>query len=184
MTLPINYKLPELNEAKDPAQLTSYLQDLNFELQNMYQQTVQNVNGVFRNHLDVDGSEYVPTLAGSTTAGSFTYTRQGAYVLRQGLMTDVWFEVRWSSSGGAAGQLRLNLPYRQTSISDLFFVGTCYMNQAPFPAGATQAVVLSVTGSYQASFQAFGSGIDTSAINVYGSGAVGGHLRYIGVEDE
>jgi len=184
MTLPINYKLPEINDVKSPEQMTSYLQDLNYELQNMYEQTAQNVNGVFRNHLDVDGSQYIPTLAGSSTAGSFTYTRQGAYVLRQGLMTDVWFEVRWSSAGGATGQLRLNLPYRQTKISDLFFVGSCYMNQAPFPVGATQAVILGIAGTYQITFQAYGTGIDTSAINVYGSGAVGGHIRYIGVEDE
>jgi len=185
MTLPINYKLPELNKDQSPEQTTSYLQDLTYELQNMYEKTAQNVNGVFRNSLDVDGSEYIPTLAGSTNAGSYTYNRQGSYVLRQGLMTDVWFDVGWTASGGASGQLRLNLPYRQAKQGQIFFVGTCFMNQAPFPVGATQAVILGVTGTFQASFQAFGSGTDTSAISAYsGRGRVGGHLRYIGVEDE
>lgn len=184
MTLPINYKLPEINEATSPEQMTSYLQDLTFELQNMYEKTAQNVNGVFRNNSDVDGSEYIPTLVGSTSDGTFTYSRQAAYVLRQGLMTDVWFDIIWSAQVGATGQLRLVLPYKITRHGGLFFTGTCFTNQATFPAGATGLVLLGVTDTYQASIQAYGSGIDTSAINVYGSGRVGGYIRYIGVEDE
>ena len=184
MTLPINYKLPELNKDDSPEQTTSYLQDLTYELQNMYEKTAQNVNGVFRNSLDVDGSQYIPTLAGSTVAGTFTYSRQEAYVLRQGLMTDVWFDVIWSSVGGGTGQLRLDLPYKITRHAGIFFTGECFMNQAPFPVGATALVLLGLTNTFQTTFQAYGSGIDTSAINVYGAGRVGGHLRYIGIEDE
>lgn len=184
MTLPINYKFPELNEAKSPEQVTSYLQDLNYELQNMYEKTAQNVNGVFRSDLDVDGSQYKPTLRGGTVQGTFTYTRQAAYVLRQGIMVDVWFDVSWTSSGTASGQLYLDLPYKVTQHPFLFMTGSCFINGASFGSGRTAAVCCAVTNTYLLSFQLYGSGTTTDPLAVYGSGRVGGHTRYIGVEDE
>lgn len=184
MTLPITTILPTVPDFKDLEEVKKYLHDLNFELQNTYEKSTQNVNGFFRNNFDVDGSQYIPTLEGSTTAGSFDYQRQGSYVLRQGLMTDVWFDVIWTSSGAAAGQLLLILPYKLTLNTVVRFVGTCYTNDAVFPGGRTGVFILGVMGTYQASFQVYGSAQKKVALDVYGSGRVSGHLRYIGVEDE
>ena len=184
MTLPITYTLPQLNETESPEQVTSYLHDLNYELQNMYQQTAQNVNGYFRNNFDVDGSQYIPTLKGFTTPGTFTYTRQAAYVYRQGLMVDVWYNVIWTSIGGATGELRLNLPYKSNPHPTLFFTGVCYMDNADFGPGRTYAIGATVNDTFDLSFQGYGPLVTTAAINVYPNGRVGGHVRYIGVEDE
>ena len=184
MTLPINYKLPEIKNDPTSDELNSYHQDMNFELQNMYEQIAQNVNGVFRTNLDLDGSQFKPTLGGSTVTGTFTYTDQSCYVLRQGIMTDFWFDVSWSSQAGATGDLRLFLPYKISLQSGMFFVGSCFMNLATFPAGTTSLSVTGIPNTYEASFQGSGTGVNTSPIAVYGNGRVGGYLRYIGLEDE
>jgi hypothetical protein len=163
---------------------TKYLKDLVFELETMYETTTQNVNGTFRNNLDVDGSQYIPTLKGGTVEGTFTYSRQSAYVLRQGLMTDVWYDIIWSTIGGATGQLRMNLPYKSTPHLGLFFSGVAYMDNANFGAGKTYVVGATVNGTFDLSYQSYGSLTTTGAISVYANGRVGGHVRYIGVDDE
>lgn len=184
MTLPINYKLPELNKDKSPEETTSYLQDLTYELQNMYEKTAQNVNGVFRSSLEVDGSQFIPTLAGNATPATFTYTRQAAYVLRQGIMVDFWFDISWTSIGAGTGALVLNLPYRVTKHASLFFTGVCYMENTTFGAGRTATILRAFPDTFRAGFRGYGVSVNLIPIPIYSSGGVGGHLRYIGVEDE
>lgn len=184
MTLPTNYKLPELIKEQSPEQTSSYLQDLIFELQNMYEETAEHVNGVFRNSDDVDGSAYIPTLEGSVIAGTFQYTHKSSYVLRQGLMSDVWYSVGWTSSGTATGNLCLVLPYKVVKKSNMLWTGSCFLENAIFGAGRTSVVCAATSDSYKLNFESYGSGVTKNIINVYGSGSVTGHIRYIGVADE
>lgn len=195
MTLPIERILPPVPtlDSLDTAQ--KYIQNLRVELEDMYQEMTQNINGFFRNNDDVDGSEWKPTIRGSTTTGSPTYASQTGFVLRQGIMTDIFFSVGWTSLGGAAGNLFLDLPYKiiptSTAGARPFFgpassggVTSATPTGPTYPAGRTSLNVVGFPGTYLAKFEASGSGVNSAPINVRSNSYVGGHLRFIGVEDE
>lgn len=193
MTLPINYKLPELNDAKSPEQMTSYLQDLTYELQNMYEQTAQNVNGVFRNSGDVDGSEWIPTIYGSTSAGNITYTKQVGWALRQGILTEIWFDIEWTSIGGAAGSINIDIPYKvipNPAFAGGFppqpFNGAAFTSKLNYmTAGQTAVTISPIPNTFYAHIVAYGTGaLNASAVPIQSNGRVAGSVRYIGVEDE
>jgi hypothetical protein len=184
MTLPTNYKLPELNKDQSPEQTTSYLQDLTYELQNMYETTAQNVNGVIRNSEDVDGSEWIPTLNGSTTKGTFTYSQRMGWVIRTGIITEVSFDIYWTDAGTATGLLYVELPYKVTKSLLLPFFGAALSNTVAFGAGYTQIGTSALPSTFKGVFTLTGTGVISTFLQVQGSGRVAGQLRYIGVEDE
>ena len=184
MTLPINYKLPQLDKAATPEQVTSYIQDLTYELQNMYEQTTQNVNGTFRNNLDVDGSEWVPILKPSGISGTITYTDQTGWVLRQGIMTDVWFTINWTGIGTSTGNLFVDLPYKVTKTKVNPFIGTATTGRQTFQVGHTGIVSIALPDSYLMVISSYGSGVAAGTVPLAAPGFVAGHVRYIGVEDE
>lgn len=200
MTIPINFKLPELDKASTPEQMSSYIQDLTYELQNMYEKTAQNVNGVFRNSADLDGSEWIPTVFGGTVEGSPQYTFQQAYVLRAGLMVDYWFAVSWIEVGGASGNLRIKLPYKVSppfagssgAPGDFFgWGGSLESGSANAPgasglnfAGGTSINCKAAMGLTFASVISSGSLLASTALNISRNVYINGHIRYIGLEDE
>ena len=134
--------------------------------------------------IHVDGSQWKPTLKGSSSSGSFVFTSQFGYSLRQGILTTISFDLVWTSSGGASGDLILDLPYRCTLGSGLPFVGGCFTSILTYPGAQTAVTIVADPGSFNGFFQAYGGG--TNAINVTAQnvGRVAGTLFYIGVEDE
>ena len=184
MTLPINYKLPEVNEDQTPEEMNSYLKDLIFELQNMYERMAQNINGTIRNNRFVDGSEWVPILKPSGISGTITYTNQTGWVLRQGLMTDVWFTVNWTGIGTSTGNIFLDLPYKVTKTIPDPFIGTALTGGQTFTVGHTGIVSLAVRDTFLMAISSYGTGLGASNVPLAASGFVAGHVRYIGVENE
>lgn len=188
MSLPTTKILPPVPDFETLEEAKKYLHDLTFELQNMYQNTTQNINGFIRNSDDVDGSEWIPTITSTGVIGTITYGPQKGWVLRTGLLTEVWFNITWSSSGGSTGDLRLELPYKVTkgmSSTGNVFVGPAITSDSlTYPVGTTAPVIIAIFDSFVAGMAAGGSGVASGNIQIAASGGIEGSLRYIGVEDE
>ena len=181
MSLPTDIKLPDVPDDLEKGPVTDYLNELVFELQNSYERTTYNVNGSFRNSGEVDGTEWIPTISGSTTAGTSTYTKQVGWSLRQGIMTEIWFDIEWGAIGGRAGTLRLELPYKVISNPPATggfpgqpFVGAAYTSQLNYmTAGQTAATVTPIPGTYFAHIVCYGTGaINASGILMQANGRV------------
>ena len=139
MTLPTNIILPEPTDFQDNPNL--YVDNLVNKLEDMYESISINVNGIYRNNIDLDGSSWIPTLSGSTSAGSYTYTKQVAWVFRQGLLNDVWASISWSATT-ATGQLLINLPYEVIKSSiGLSFNGTCTTSGITYASGTIKPFI-------------------------------------------
>lgn len=180
MPLKTDIILPEPTDfADNPGE---YVERLVNNLQDMYEDIADTVNGTFRNNAFVDGSEWIPTLSGSTSSGSFTYTNQYGWVYRQGLLVDIWGSVIWSATT-ATGNLVVNLPYLVTRTSGQPFIGECSTSGITYASG-TCAVISALSNTYTANIIISGSGISSNTLAVSSTGTINFHLRYIGVSDE
>lgn len=179
MTIPTNIILP-LPNTED---LNVYLRELNFTLQTMYEQLAQGINGDIRADYGKGRELWTPVLKGTSVAGTFTYNHQAGWVLRKGIITDVWFDVSWSSAGLAAGNLYVELPYKVALSNQKPFVGVVQSSTLAY-TGGTGIVINGISNTYIGEFWNVGSGFTTANQAVTASGQLIGHLRYIGKGDE
>lgn len=179
MTLPVNINLPQPEDYQ--ANENQFVEDLISKLEDMYGNVVENVNGTYRNEAEVDGSQWIPTLQGSTP-GTFTYTNQTGWCLRQGIMTDIWGKISWSSTT-AAGNLYVELPYRCTKSNNSPFIGTCITSVFAYPSG-NNVVINAFSDSYLGYIYTWGPGVSKTNLGVPSNGSIEFHLRYIGISDE
>lgn len=184
LTLPSNIILPYPTDFEEVEDINSYLVELYFELQKMYSQLAQGINGDIRASAFTQREQWTPILKGATTAGSFTYTHQIGWVLRRGLWVDVWFDISWSAQAGATGNLYVELPY-QVAISDQKpFSEALQTSNISYGAGNTVLSINSISNTFRGEIWTSGSGIATSNLAVTTSGQLIGHCRYLGVQDE
>lgn len=181
MTLPTDIILPEPEDFNEDAQ--EYISNLTEKLEMMYSNISNNVNGNFRNYADTDGSQWIPTLGGTTSTGTYTYTTQIAWVYRQGIMVDVWANISWTATT-ATGFIVVDLPYGVIlSDAQLTFIGECNTSLIAFASG-TSASIVAIAGTYTAQVYTYGSAISIATLPVPASGTINYHLRYIGVSDD
>lgn len=189
MTLPTNIILPihtDRIESGDPKKLSDYIRDLIFELETMYENIADAVNGNIRADYDLTRAAWTPILRGSTTAGTFTYDHQVGYSLRRGILNDIWFDIQWTASGGAAGNLILDLPYQAATVSTAStrpFIGIVQSSNISFTSG-TDIVISASPDTFDGEFWNYGDGVATGQQTVVSSGQVFGHIRYIGKQNE
>lgn len=184
MTLPTNIIFPlraDLNQVED---INKYLGDFTFELQRMYEQLAQGINGDIRANVYTQRNQWLPELAGTGVAGTFTYTRQVGWAYRQGLLTDIWFDVEWTGSGAAAGNLYLILPYRVAKSNGMPFANDIQSSTLNYGAGRTVLSINAIPDTFRGEFWTSGSGVATANLPVAGAGRVIGFLRYLGVQNE
>jgi len=179
MTLPTDLDLP-LKENYENEQ--EYIKDVVFELQEMYDNIVQSVNGFIRNNAEVDQAKWTPTLNG-TTPGTFTYSHRVGWSVRQGIFTQLFFDMAWSATT-AAGTLYLELPYKVTLSLQKPFVGVLQPSGINFGAGMTNLVINALPNTYKGEVWSIGSTMGTPKLAVPAVGQLIGSLFYIGIEDE
>lgn len=184
MTIPSNIIFPLRGDFSDLNDIDRYLRDLTFELQRMYENLAQGVNGDIRASAFTQRSEWTPILRGTTIEGTFTYTHQIGWVLRQGLITDVWFDVEWSGSGIAAGNLYLELPYLVANSDEKPFSSALQTSTIAYGAGNTLLSINAIPNTFRGEIWSSGSGVATANVAVAAAGQLIGHIRYIGVADE
>lgn len=185
MTLPTTINLPSFADSYENnlEGMQKFVQELNTALNDMYDLLATTVNGnILGNSLSPD-SQWIPTLNGTGASGTFTYVHQDGWALRQGIITDVWFDIQWSASGTAAGNLYLELPYQVAVSSQKPFVGVCQSSTFAY-TGGTGIVINAIPGTYRGEFWNVGSGFATANQAVVATGQLIGHIRYIGVQNE
>ena len=182
MTLPTDLILPKPTDFK-AEDSKDYLQTLVRELESMYQKIAQNVNGAFRNDALVDSSQWYPEIFGESTAGTTTYTGQYGWVLRSGILTDVWFDVSWSATT-ATGNLYIELPYIVALSNGNPFAGTLQASSIALTSGYTQVGCNAITSTYELEIWQSGSGSAIAKLSVPASGRLVGHCKYVGTADE
>ena len=182
MSLPTDLVLPQPKDYKNYDRPDTYLNDLVFDLQTMYESMAQNINGSFRSSFDIDAAQWLPVLKGTTAAGAFTYVNQTGISLRQGILTEVWGDISWSATT-ATGNLYVELPYIVSKSTNMPFVGECQASGFAFTTGS-YVVINAIPSTYRGEFWDCGSGISTGNQTVPASGRVIFHLKYIGVSDE
>jgi hypothetical protein len=161
----------------------NYFSELTVSLQDMYEQIADNTNGSIKSDAFVQRDQWTPTLNGFTTPGTFTYTHQTGWALRQGLITDVWFDVAWTAAGSATGSLFIELPYQVAVGSNKPFVGVCQPSAITY-TGGTAMIVNAIPGTYRAELWNTGTSFTTETQAVVASGQVIGFVRYIGISNE
>lgn len=184
MTIPTNIIFPLRGDFADLGDIDRYLSDVVFELQRMYEQLAQGINGDIRASVYTQRNEWTPILKGTAVAGTFTYNHQIGWSLRQGLIVDVWFDVSWSASGAAAGNLFLELPYRVARSNQKPFSEALQTSTIAYGAGKTLLSINAIPDSFRGEIWSSGSGAVTANIAVAAAGQLIGHIRYIGVQDE
>jgi hypothetical protein len=180
MTLPSNIILPLRRDYQNDEDMDRYFKDLVYELQDMYESIAGNVNGSIRNYADVDQSKWVPTLNG-TVAGDFIYTQQVGWSIRQGIYTEIFFDIIWSATT-SSGNLYVELPYLVTTSDGMPFVGTIQASNLTYLGN--YLVINAIPNTYRGEIYGVTPAMPTANLAVQASGRLIGHLRYIGTSDE
>jgi hypothetical protein len=185
LTLPSTIILPFHPESviQNMDQVQTYMKEMTVALQDMYEDIALNVNGGIKSDTQVQRDQWTPTLNGTAVAGTFTYTNRTGWVLRKGLITDIWFDVTWTASGGATGNLFLELPYQVALSAGKPFVGVCQSSTLAYTAG-TNIVINAIPNTFRGEFWNYGSGVVTVNQAVVAAGQLIGYVRYIGNQNE
>jgi len=182
MSLPSSIILPLRVNYTDQNDIDRYLTDLVHELEGMYGNIADNINGFIRNDGETDQSQWTPTLGGTTTAGTFTYTNQTGWSIRQGIFTELFFDITWSTTT-ATGNLYVELPYKVVNSEGMPFVGVLQPSSIGF-GGGVNLVINGIPNTYRGEIWSIGTGAATANLAVQASGRLIGQLKYIGLADE
>ena len=184
MTIPTNIIFPLRGDFSNFEDIDRYLSDVVFELQRMYENLAQGINGDIRASAYTQRNQWTPILKGTGVAGTFTYNHQIGWVLRQGLLIDVWFDVSWSASGAAAGNLFIELPYEVANSDQKPFSEVLQTSTIGYGGGNTLLSINAIPNTFRGEIWSSGSGAVTANVAVAAAGQLIGHIRYIGVQDE
>lgn len=184
MTLPSTITFPLRADFEEFEDVDRYMRDFTFEIQRMYEQLAQGINGTVRSDTALQRSNWTPTMDGTGVTGTFTYTNQIGWVLRQGNMTDLWFDVTWTNAGTATGNLFLTLPYKVANSSQKPYSAALQTATIAYGAGQSVLHVNAIPTTYRGEIWSSGSGTATANIAVSAAGQLIGHLRYLGEANE
>ncbi len=189
MTLPTNINLPLHSDrirSQDPKELDNYFRDLIFELTRMYESIAQGVNGDIRGDFSLTGANWKPTIKGTTEGVNavITYVPNGqvGYVLRKGLLVDVWFDIEWSAIFNFSDNLYVELPYKVAKVSTaskIPFVGVVQPSSITY-TGGTEMVINAIPNTFRGELWNTGSAFPTANQTISATGRLIGHLRYLG----
>lgn len=154
----------------------------------MYEDMAQSINGDMRGAFGTANENWTPILKGTSVTGTFTYTHQVGWALRQGLLVDCWYDVAWTGSGTAAGNLYVELPYevassnQDSSVSASLqtpFVGVVQSSTLAY-TGGTGIVLNAIPNTFRGEFWNVGTAFATANQAVVAAGRLIGHVRYLG----
>ncbi len=161
--------------------LERYFRDLVKKLQDDYSTIVGNVNGSIRTDTDFGNTKWEPVVVDSANAGTtFTYTHQVGWVLRQGLIVDVWFDVLWTgNTGNITGNMTIELPYKAAITEEKPFVGLIQSSVFAY-TGGTECVINATSDTFTGEIWNTGDGFTTANQGSVASGHLIGAIRYVG----
>lgn len=134
-------------------------------LHTMYLRLSENINGKIRSYADNDSSIWKPVFSSS----GIIYSQQVGWIFRQGLLTDIWFDIIFTNASSAS--FNLILPYKVVRTEGNPFVGCLISPQGLF--------ISAQSNSYEGLI--INSSFSSPPLV---SGRLCGYLRYLGVEGE
>ena len=184
MTLPSSIVFPlhsdmiMTGEAKD---LDKYMRELIFSLQRMYEDLAQGINGDIRADFSEESKTWSPILKDTANAGTtFTYDHQIGWVLRQVIMVDVFWDIKWTANTGAiAGNMYVELPYKVAVTNQMPFVGVAQPSIFTF-TGGTECVINAISDTFRAEVWNTGDAFTTANQGSVAAGQLIAHIRYVG----
>lgn len=159
--LPVNRTIPQSFE------------DVKDEIFDMYQDIAVAFNGSLR--------EWTPTISGSTTNGSGTYTTNEGYYYRQGLLCHVWFYLVWTAHTGT-GNIKLDLPFNVRLSAQDFYTDSVEVANIALSANYNYFMIRADSNSSQASLIEVGTNNSPQAVTMDVAGSLRGHLVFLGQE--
>lgn len=185
MSIPNDIYLPKYKNGDD---LQNYMERFRRELEEVYKNLADSSNG--HTKYSTANSQYdnwTPTIYGASASGAGTYTTQAGWVVRQGLMVDLFFQVAWSAHTGT-GNMYVELPYKPAasllSTTTYPFIGAATSSGITYPAGLDFMVCVAVPNTYRLEFFLSGTTMSSATLTVQTSGELRGSIRYIGQADE
>lgn len=188
MTLPTNIIFPmqsDLIKGLDLKDMNKYLMELTFTLQRMYEELAQGINGDIRADWSQENRTWTPILKDTANSGTtFTYDHQIGWVYRQGLLVDVWGDVKWTANSGAiTGNMYIELPYKVALTDQKPFVGVVQPSIFTY-TGGTECVMNAISDTYRGEIWNCGSAFTTANQGSVAAGQLIFHIRYIGQGNE
>jgi hypothetical protein len=154
----------------------------NESLQDMYTRIANAINGNIKTNRDLS-APFKPTIISTDgDGGTGTYTQQVGWSYRQGLLTDIWFDVTWTAHSIATGNLAMKLPYQVIKSAGLPFIGICQLSSITF--AGNYVTITAIPDTRRLEFWDTTTAAATSAVAMGTAGRAVGHLRYIGREIE
>ena len=182
MTLPTTITLPSRDDFNGEESDKKYQNELVNRIQDMYESITENVNGHIRNNAETDQAKWTPTLSAAVGV-TFTYAHQYGWSLRQGLMTELWFDIEWTGVSALIGNISVDLPYKVITSDGRPFVGTCIPYNWNYTGNLT-FYINAQPDTYLGQIWGSRDGGVAAAAPVQNSGRMMGHIRYIGVDNE
>jgi hypothetical protein len=181
--IPETIILPTLpDKVMDPKVFERYQKETIYTLQRMYEEIAGGVNGLLRSNDSVGQEAWIPTVSGTSSAGTGTYAadKQIGWVQRQGIFVDVWFDVTWQAHTGT-GNLYLDLPYEVVTSKEKPFVGVIQVNNLTFTG--SYCVINAIPDTRRGEIWVC-SGSGSSNVAMDTSANIQGHIRYVGKQIE
>lgn len=189
MSLPSELYIPFKRGAitsDDVGAADAYFQDVIGILQAGYGDLASSINGLMRTDAGAQDTLWTPVLADTLAAGTtFTYAANGqvGWVLRRGLMVDVFFNLVWTAASAAlAGNMYVKLPYKVAVTNGKPFVGVVQTSTFAY-TGGSYCVINGISNSVRGEVWNCGSAFTTANQQSKTTGTLCGHLRYIGQAD-
>lgn len=184
MTIPINLNLPAISDeaVSTPSGMVQYLKDLTYDIEKMYDEVSDGVNGNLSTNDSVGQSAFTPTILDSADEDTtFTYDHQIGWVLRKGLFVDIWFDVKWSAvlTGTVNGTMEIELPYKVAKTEQKPFVGVLQSSVFAYTAG-TECVINARSNTFILDVWNVGDGFTTANQGSVSAGHLIGNIRYVG----
>jgi len=183
MTLPTTIDLPSITDNENEEDTNKYLKNLVNKIEDMYEDLAENTNGFIRNNADTDQSQWVPTINSTGVSGTITYTHQVGWSVRQGIYTEVWFDIEWTAKGSSTGKMYVDLPYKVANSDGMPFIGILKVENIAFST-YTSLFISATPNTYQGQIWAEKHNSAFFKANIQPSGRIVGHVRYIGLSDE
>lgn len=183
MTLGVDSRVPDPPQdlEKNPQTATKYLRELGTEFKKAYREIAENSNGDTLWNYGNNERKWEPEVFGVSTAGEGTYSadKQIGWAFRQGLMTDIWFDITWTGHTGS-GNMYVQLPYTVAKSNEKPFVGTIQASSIAFAGSATYLVLNAIPDTLRAEVWSCTTSAATANIALPTTGHIIGHVRYIG----
>ena len=99
----------------------------------------------------VEATSFSPTIAGSTVAGTGTYTIQQGYYILIGDLVNFWIELTWTSHSGTGNMLLQGLPFTIRNLTNYvpeFLANTNFT----LPGGTVSVFLQGTANTTQGSF--------------------------------